>query len=214
MPGPPTKIMLIRHGEKPGKKKDRPPDAVNLDGVAGENSLIVQGWQRAGGLVALLAPQSGSFQNPALAQPSSIYASGTVTSKSLRPQETVAPLAKKLGITPNTNYNPSKEAGAPASVPHEREMVENVLQQPGVVLICWQHELIPHIVSHIPLTQGTAYPKTWCPDRFDLVWVFDLNAASQAGSPQYDFTQVPQNLLAGDLNEPMQDPYPAKSNAT
>jgi len=81
--------------------------------------------------------------------------------------------------------------------------VENILQQGGVILICWQHELIPDIVGHIPLTQGTTYPKTWDPDRFDLVWVLDLNAGSAPGLPQYDFAQVPQNLLSGDLNAPM-----------
>ncbi len=36
-------------------------------------------------------------------------------------------------------------------------------------------------------------PQQWRDDRFDLVWVFDLDP-----SGRYRFSQVPQLLLAGD----------------
>jgi hypothetical protein len=201
--------MIIRHAEKPGSKKHRPPDGVNIQGAIDENSLIVQGWQRAGAIAELFAPHSGVFENVELAQPNLIYASGTITDKSLRPQETITPLANKLGIKPNTDFNPSKTGDA-KNVQHEKDLIKNALTQAGVVLISWQHELIPTIASYIPLTQGTTYPSKWCSDRFDLVWVFDLASNTPPAGPLYNFTQVPQNLLAGDLDAPMQDPCPSK----
>jgi hypothetical protein len=61
------------------------------------------------------------------------------------------------------------------------------------VLIAWQHEASPAIANQI-LGNDTTAPQKWPGSRFDLVWVFDLDA----GSGTYTFTQVPQLLLAGD----------------
>lgn len=201
MSAPPVKIMIIRHAEKPGDKKDRPPDGVGLSGAVDEDSLIVQGWQRAGALAALFAPHTGVFQSPELAQPNAIYASGTATSSSLRPQETITPLAAKLGVVPNTTFNASKKGG----YPDEKDLVADVMKQSGVVLIAWQHQYILKIVGHLPLVPNTTLPPAWCGNRFDLVWVFDLVAGTE---PLYTFTEVPQNLLAGDVDGPMEDPCP------
>ncbi|HEU0051720.1 MAG TPA: hypothetical protein VFQ39_01040, partial [Longimicrobium sp.] len=63
----------------------------------------------------------------------------------------------------------------------------------GVALIAWQHQDIPTIANAIVGNDSTV-PQQWPGDRFDLVWVFDL----QPGGT-YSFTQVPQLLLAGDL---------------
>ena len=62
----------------------------------------------------------------------------------------------------------------------------------GVVLIAWQHEDIPTIADAI-LGKTGVVPSKWPGDRFDVVWVFDL----QEGG--YAFSQVPEMLLAGDL---------------
>ena len=47
---PPSKIMIIRHAEKPPNPPNKTgPWDVQLDGKPGDGkSLIVQGWQRAG----------------------------------------------------------------------------------------------------------------------------------------------------------------------
>ena len=63
----------------------------------------------------------------------------------------------------------------------------------GIALIAWQHENIPAIASAIHGASG--FPTKWPGTRFDIVWVFDL----QADGKSYSFSQVPQMLLAGDL---------------
>jgi hypothetical protein len=66
---------------------------------------------------------------------------------------------------------------------------------PGAVLICWDHAHIPALASALPLVDGTAIPKTWPEDRFDVIWTFRLVA-----DDEYSFAQVPQLLLSGDTD--------------
>ena len=75
----------------------------------------------------------------------------------------------------------------------------------GVVLIAWQHQDIPAIGAHLLAhsgASGIALPTSWPQDRYDLVWVFDRPAGS---GPITAFTQVPQLLLAGDLDSVLAD---------
>jgi len=178
----PTKIMVIRHAEKPAKSGS--PLGVSTDGNKDSESLIVDGWQRAGGLACFFAPTSGPLQNSKLANPQFLYASGIAHhSHSKRPQETITPLSNKLNLTINTQY--LKE--------DYESMVESALKCDGVVLICWEHQDIPAIANQI-LNNTTTSPQNWPGDRFDLVWVFDWDPATNA----YTFNQVPQCLLAAD----------------
>ena len=189
-----TKIMLIRHAEKPeGKNASH---GVNADGVGDAESLTVQGWQRAGALATFFDPSCGPLQDPQLATPQFIYASQAMPhtdSDSMRPQETVTPLIDKLKYEQKleencVNFNFPKG--------QEDRVAESVLSCPGVVLICWEHKnllaIVEGIIKHYPGTQGI--PKKWPGSHYDLVWIFDWNAS--AG--MYDFSQVPQLLLAED----------------
>ena len=179
-----TRIMVIRHAEKPADTGA--PFGVNADGNQDPESLIVQGWQRAGAVASLFAPSRGPLQSPDLSTPQFLYASGTAKhSSSERPQETITPLASKLSLSLNTNFLKGDEAN----------MVKDAISQNGVVLICWEHQAIPDIANNI-LGNTTTVPQKWPGDRFDLVWVFDLDASTGG----YNFTQVPQLLLAGDSN--------------
>jgi hypothetical protein len=181
------KIMVIRHAEKPSGNP--PPHGVTFDGEREKESLTVRGWQRAGALVSLFAPANGSFQDPSLSQPQFLYASTpTKRNGSRRPLETITPLAEKLAIRINTNH-PKLEP---------EKMLEEVYLCAGVVLICWQHEFIPKIASHI-MGNKTTTPHDWPEDRFDMIWVFDRDAATG----HYGFKQVPQNLLMGDWATPI-----------
>jgi hypothetical protein len=72
-------------------------------------------------------------------------------------------------------------------------MLDDVFSRKGVVLICWQREYIPEIASHI-MDNSKMVPDEWPEDRFDMVWVFDL----QRSTGKYKFKQVPQRLLRGD----------------
>ncbi len=191
-----SKVMIIRHAEKP-LVKDQAPYGITADGVEDWKSLTVQGWQRAGALRALFAPLAGVFSANALAVPAVIFASNAVKavaaeadqegSNSKRPEQTVTPLASWLGLTPNLSYGKGDEAG----------LIEAVLKQKGVVLISWQHERIVEIAEILVKDRPPKepIPQKWPVNRFDLVWVFDPPVSPDA---RWTFLQVPQMLLSGD----------------
>jgi broad specificity phosphatase PhoE len=179
---PTTKIMLIRHAEKPNRD-----GGVMPDGTANPDALTARGWQRADALVQLFVPQDGHFTNPELATPQTIFASGIAHhSKSLRPQQTVTPLAAKLGFSINTSFAKGNESG----------LAQAAKTNGGIVLIAWEHEAIPEI-AELVVGSNQGIPQHWPGDRFDLVWVFDRTN----GDEQWTFTQVPQRLLPGDSSD-------------
>lgn len=103
MVAPPTttKIMIIRHAEKPPDSGE--PFGVTAKGNQDVESLIIQGWQRAGALACFFAPTHGPLQDAELATPQFLFASESKSGGSERPVETITPLASKLGLTPVTH---------------------------------------------------------------------------------------------------------------
>jgi len=182
-----TKIMLLRHAEKPAK--DSAPFGVTSAGERSKESLEVRGWQRAGALANLLAPADEHFENPSLAKPQFLFASKPLRRKgSKRPIETITPLADKLALRINSNFPRNEYPG----------MIDEAVTCEGVVLICWQREYIPDIASYL-LGDNKMAPQNWPENCYDIIWVFDLDR--NAG--RYNFQQVPQKLLAGDLASPI-----------
>jgi len=180
-----TKIMLVRHAEKPAK--DFAPYGVTRKGERNKEALQVRGWQRAGALIGLFAPPSGI--NPSLARPQFLYASKPLRRRgSRRPFQTLIPLAEKLEIGINTNF-PRFEF---------EKMLEEVYSCKGAVLICWQREYLPAIALRI-LDDRKIAPAYWPEGCYGMVWVFDLDRSSG----QYRFKQIPQKLLAGDATTPI-----------
>ena len=185
-----TKIMLIRHAEKPAGTMQ----GVDVDGTDAKEFLVVQGWQRAGALVRFFAPSSPQFQRPGIDRPQSLFASGPVSKKeetagngsnSYRPEQTITPLSQLLGSQVPLNLGFAKG--------EEAQVAAAAVACDGVVLIAWQHEGIPAIADAIPGKTGVV-PSEWPGDRFNIVWVFDLQA-----NGRYSFSQAPQMLLSGDL---------------
>lgn len=188
MDGPPVaaKIMIIRHAEKPQGNGE--PAGVSENGVEDPKSLTVRGWQRAGALACLFARQPEAL-DPGLAIPHTIVASEHSPDQgSQRPLQTILPLARRLQIEPRTFKKDKLEQAAAAAQ-----------ASAGIVLISWQHEDIHAIAQLLPCTNSTTIPQTWPGDRFDVVWVFDLDPTS--GS--YRFSQVTQRLLDGDQPNPI-----------
>jgi len=176
---PATKIMVIRHAEKPTAADG----GVDQKGKADKHNLIVRGWQRAGALTQFFA--NPRDPNGPIKRPAMIFATEPVTgNESKRPEHTVTPLKQLLG-TPLDNTIPE---GA------EPDLVKKATAGDGVVLIAWHHEKIPAIANLI--LQNKAAPQKWPDERFDVVWVFDRAAPNAA----WKLTQVPQLLLAGDSN--------------
>jgi hypothetical protein len=210
-----TRIMVIRHAEKPGIYGGTQFDGVNQTGnIAGANGskhLITTGWQRAGALVTLFAPPWGP--KPGLDTPAHLFASDPESDgsdandegPSQRPYETLTAVAAELGLTTDTHEKKS----------HYDKMVTKALDQDGAVLIAWQHEDIPLLtkdgkpgISQSILTQtkttGTFdIPKTWPSGpqgaRYDLVFVFDR---PKGEGPIEKFSLIGQMLLAGDAPPP------------
>ncbi len=176
-------VTILRHAEK--ELGGVPPLGVAADGSRDPESLTVRGWQRAGALVAFLAPPSGRPVAGPHATPSHLFASrvGETTSLSRRPRQTLEPLSDHLGIAIDDRFLKSETDA----------LVAAVRQIDGSVVIAWEHKVIPLIA--IGLTGDAAMvPTIWPDDRFDVLWVFEPDT----GGSTYRFRQVPQMLLGGD----------------
>ena len=177
-------ILLIRHAEKP----DTRGVGITQTGDRDDESLTVRGWQRAGGLAQLFSDSDDAR----LPRPDAIYASGDVKvsrrrggskgSRSHRPEETVLPLAAKIGVRPRIKFLKGDEV----------RLVAELVALKGVTLVSWQHEAIPEIASLILGSDATAdVPEKWPKQRYDVVWCFARKKKGHA----WKFTQVPQLLL-------------------
>ncbi len=182
-----TRIMIIRHAEKPYNDSKEKNKGVRMDGSSSDESLAVRGWQRAGAL-SLLFGSAEIAQSYGLSVPQVLYSSDPEKkdrdgSKSRRPKQTLIPLAQRLELKICADWVRGQEVN----------LCREVLRQTGTVLISWQHENIPDIAALIP---GGNIPqtRTWDDKRFDLIWVFDL-----LPSGDYKFKEIHQALLSGDL---------------
>ena len=178
----PKKIMVIRHAEKPVPEG---ANGVEADGrPAGPDSLSAIGWERARALVNFFAVPTAER----IERPDYVFAAAVEVS-SQRPRQTVSPLAASLW--------PPSGAGPAVNVQYPKEDIAGVttavMSANGIVLICWEHKMIPPLVAK--LFSGPGIPPKWHGARFDVVWVLD---AIPAG---WLFNQTPQMLLPGDKNK-------------
>ena len=172
-------IMIIRHAEKPIAGRT---EGVRVRGDVDESSLTARGWQRAGALVAFFSNPT----SPQLSRPDRTIAVRFdlgVTSSSRRSRQTLRPLSEKLGLVCDQRFGEGQEELLVAAVQRLR----------GTTLIAWSHGHIPKIATM--LAPGLSVPAEWPEDRFDLVWVIDRSGRKTT------FTQVAQQLLAGDEAE-------------
>ena len=179
---PATRIMLIRHAEKPDDKDG----GVDQKGNADKHDLIVRGWQRAGALVQFFANPPGP-KGP-IERPATIFATEPTTgSESKRPLYTVTPLKQWLDIAIDNTIAEGSE----------QDLVTKAIASNGVVLIAWHHEKIPAIANLI--LQNQSAPQKWPGDRFDVVLRFDRDDADQP----WTFRQLFPKLLSGDNDTPL-----------
>ena len=181
----PRTLLMIRHGEKPSNGD------LGLDeqGNANPARLIPKGWERAGALVTLFAPNSTTL-NSTLPSPGAL-----VTPKYAepvhRPYLTLLPLSQRLGVTILSEHAVDAD---PTKIVSSLLAMETV-----VVIVCWEHDHLVNIVgavaSTVPVANREDVPTSWPDDRFDVIWRFDLD--EQTG--KWTFGSLDQQLLAGDL---------------
>jgi len=161
-----------------------------LRGNDSPHSLVPRGWQRAGGLVALFAPAGGGSKT-GLLTPSVLLSpahGSPAKTAGHRTYQTIEGLGGRLGIEIDATFAKGEEAKLAASV---------VSGYSGVVLICWEHHLIPSIASALPVVKETVIPPAWPGHRYDVVWTF---TRVDGDTTEYAFDQIPQLLLSGDTD--------------
>jgi hypothetical protein len=193
----PSKVMLIRHGEKLG-------DPAKDEG--GPN-LSIQGSARAAALPALFAPATPEFDcqieagkssftgtygtqnlagpSPRFDTPNFIFA--TADSKhSNRPRETATPTAMALGVPFDcTKYSDSTKDIAKLAA----DVTTDKKYEGRVVLICWHHGAMQDLATQL----GVQNAPPWNGGKvFDRVWVIDFSQTPLAVNDQ------PQQLLYTD----------------
>jgi hypothetical protein len=184
-----TEILLVRHAEKPDTSDDGP--GFTPDGCEDVKSLTIRGWQRAGALAAVLAPNFPAGSH--LPRPDRIYASAFRDGggHSRRPEQTVLPLAQKLGCSIDLTW----------ALHQEQAFGALLAQQAGVVLVCWQHQGLVPLARAIVAPQRLAELPTdwaWPNDRYDVIWSLRRNGPGG----RWHFRQYCQALLAGDPDQP------------
>ncbi len=179
----PAEVIIIRHGEKPvGVPDSAPEDPSPKD----NGQLSPKGRARAEKLVNyfLTNPNVTKFGPPTFIFPMAQKKAGS----SVRAIQTVTPLARKLNIPLNLDYTRDQY----------EKMVAQIMDDPRidgkVVLICWEHSVIPDIVKAFGYKDA---PNKWNGQVYDRTWVLDFG-----NKKPKRFYDVPQNLLPGDSSEP------------
>lgn len=181
----PTKIMLIRHAEKP-PRGGGPPFGLDPEGRPDPAALLVQGWQRAGALARFFAPRDGATSPAGIARPDFLVAAAPDRDHaSRRSGLTLQPLAALTGLVPEAGFGPEQVPEAAAAI----------LGRRGVGLVAWEHKRIADLVA--ALTRGAVPGPHWPGHRYDMVLVLDREGS------RWRLRQVPQLLLAGDSPEPL-----------
>jgi hypothetical protein len=162
----PAEVIIIRHAEKP---------AVG-------NELTQQGRERAAALVTYFreTPEMLEFNVPV-----AIYVPLPKNQdSSIRSAQTVAPLASALHLTLNSTFH-KDQVGEMA-----KEILSSDRYEGKMVLICWDHKMIPDIAKAIGVEDA---PEKWHGESFDRTWVIKF----QPGAKPI-FRDLPQRLMFGD----------------
>src|ERR1700692_580787 len=140
----PRTLLMIRHGEKPSHGDT----GVDAQGNANPCGLIPRGWERAGALVTLFAP-NGTTLSSALPLPGALV-SPRYSEPVHRPGLTLLPLSQRLGLA----IRSERPVGC-----HPAKVVKSLLaMEAGVVLLCWEHDHLVTIAGAVAAAVPVANP--------------------------------------------------------
>ena len=173
--GQPAQVILLRHAEKP-------EDEAALH-------LSPQGARRAQALAEFLGKPNAMTSNAPIA---ALYATRvTRHSHSQRTGETLAPLAKQLGLPVQMPYT----AELYSLLAHD--ILRNRAYQGRTVVICWTHHDIADLAAALGVRPR---PSKWKDNVFDRFWVVRFENGTAT------LRDLPQGLLSGDANSSLFPP--------
>ncbi|MFO1512623.1 MAG: histidine phosphatase family protein [Verrucomicrobiota bacterium] len=165
--GQPAQIILLRHAEKPDD-----PAALHLS---------ARGEERARALVSLLGTNSTLTSNAPIV---ALYATRvTAHDHGQRTGETLAPLAKELGLPVQAPY----ESEHFSSLAHD--ILTNGNLRSNTVVICWTHHTLADLASAFGVKPK---PAPWKENTFDRLWII------KPGDTKTVLKDTPQHLLKHD----------------
>lgn len=175
-------MLLIRHGEKPVGHESGFDDR----GATSKHGLSPTGWQRCGALAGMVPSTGAGGEHPSFPTPTALVCPEYGTRRQHRSYLTLVGVARKLGLEPQHSLPVDAD-------PHD--VVRSLLSASSeVVLVCWEHDHLPGLARAVEVLNPADIPSVWPADRFDVLWRFERQDAGA-----YRFTQVPLQLLAGDL---------------
>lgn len=165
----PSRVILIRHAEKPADDKDP--------------HLAPIGRERAKGLVNFFKNddviKEKSTPSEIIAMPTHKDSTGSV-----RAIETVEPFATDRGIQIDLSFK-KKEFSSLA-----QKLLSQEKYNGKVVLICWNREGVPEIAKGLGVDEKLTL---WETSVFDRAWILDFSDGKLSL-----FRDIPQRILGGD----------------
>ena len=165
--GQPAQIILLRHAEKPADTN--------------QVHLSLSGRERAMALVPFLT-ETPEFLTNGL--PVALYATRlTAHNHGHRAQETIEPLAQKLGLALRVDFASKNYEGLARAILADESL------RGKTVVICWVHESIPDLAAALGVRRRVRKLGDEVYDR-----VFLITAPGPGASVQ----NLPQRLMKGD----------------
>lgn len=140
----PTKIVLLRHGEKPEDERN--------------HNLSAAGLERSLSLPSLLLRRYG--------RPAAIFAPAPLAPKAsgIRSLETIVPTAVASGVNVDTSFGVDDVAALASRIAGDKDLAGKT------VFIAWEHKRIPAIAEAL----GVSDAGSWKSSDFDGLWVVEL----------------------------------------
>ena len=162
----PARIVLLRHGEKPA-------DESNVH-------LSERGEARARALIGFFTGTPAFTTNA----PTALFAPKfSRKGHTIRPYETLEPLARRLNLPVQMPYESAEYAA----------LAKHILSDPALdgktIVVCWIHSDLADLAKALGVKPK---PKAWDGSVYDRIWVITY------GDHHAILTKMPQKLLPGD----------------
>lgn len=179
----PAAVFIIRHGEKELALDSQSRPIVKNGKQKYTKYLSLRGWQRA----HAISFDRNFFDNSEFGVPVAIFASAPSSiTASIRPIETVTPLANRLNLKVDSQFKPGEQPKLADFI------MKNKAYDGKLIILSFEHHHIPGLAEAFKVTNA---PKVWPDDVFDRIWEirFDIKSGNVLS-----FSNNPQKLLFGD----------------